>query len=492
MEIMKKFEPLWGVWKCESVLGEGGFGRVYKAVRNDGPHAYYSAIKHISVPANEQQLQDARRSGLYRSEKELSDYFNDIALDVQHEIDLMYALKANTNIVSYEDHLVVPKPDGIGYDIFIRMELLRDLSSIPEKDLTQNEAIKIGIDICSALEVCAKSNIIHRDIKPSNIFVNANGDYKLGDFGIARVLGSTTSGVSKKGTYSYMAPEIYKCEPANLTSDIYSLGVVLYRILNENRLPFMPLTDRIRAQDHETALLKMVSGAPMPPPVNATPQMAAVILKACAYNKRDRFRSATEFKKALNEVLIGSYSSPAAVSESRYDSTVAEYTVINREDRTQVNNDTKIERKSASMQAGVPMPSSSPHGALNSVTKRTGIFKGIILAETAVLAVLILMCIKENSWILLRICVIGGYSILAQYLLYRILKEGKSRLRTLSAAILTALLVCNFLSVLSIWFPVFNLFLAISVFLGVLFIVIRVINSLFFSPYGWTSFFRNI
>ena len=115
------------------------------------------------------------------------------------------------------------------------MELLSSLVNKTADSFSEAETVKIGMDICNALELCQKAKIIHRDIKPSNIFVNANGDYKLGDFGIAKVLSGATSGMSKKGTYSYMAPEIYKCEPANYTSDIYSLGVVLYKLLNKNR-----------------------------------------------------------------------------------------------------------------------------------------------------------------------------------------------------------------------------------------------------------------
>ncbi len=307
MDIVRKFEPLWGVWRCEEVIGEGGFGRVYRAVRREGNYTYYSAIKHISVPANEQQLKDVRTSGMCSSDREVSMYFNEIVGDVQKEINFMYSLRGCANIVSYEDHMIIPKENGIGCDIFIRMELLRDLPSIVTERFPLSEAVKVGCDICNALEVCVRSKIIHRDIKPSNIFVNANGDYKLGDFGIARVLGGATAGVSKKGTYSYMAPEIYKCEPANFTSDIYSLGVVLYRLMNRNRLPFLPLTGVIRPAEQEAAMLKMVSGAPMPPPAEATPQLAAVVLKACSYKMRDRFRNPTEFKKALVDAAGGSY-----------------------------------------------------------------------------------------------------------------------------------------------------------------------------------------
>ncbi|MBP3413886.1 MAG: serine/threonine protein kinase [Clostridia bacterium] len=307
MDRIKKFEPLWGVWECDAVLGEGSFGRVYRAVRKEGERVYYSAVKHISVPANQQQLNEVRSSGFYNSDAEISKYFGGIVEDVQREVDFMYTLKGNANIVSYEDHLIVPKEDGIGCDIFIRMELLRSLNSIIKSNLTVEDAIKIGSDICSALEVCAKSRIVHRDIKPSNIFVNANGDYKLGDFGIAKVLNSATVGMSKKGTYFYMAPEIYKCEPANFTSDIYSLGIVLYRILNDNCLPFMPTNGTILLEHQEAALVKTMTGQPMPPPRNATPQLAAVILKACSFNMRNRFQTLGEFKKALNDAYLGKY-----------------------------------------------------------------------------------------------------------------------------------------------------------------------------------------
>ena len=81
-----------------------------------------------------------------------------------------------------------------------------------EKQLTEKEVIKLGMDLSKALEYCRKLKIIHRDIKPENIFVSRFGDFKLGDFGIARELERTMSGFSKKGTYSYMAPEMYKGE----------------------------------------------------------------------------------------------------------------------------------------------------------------------------------------------------------------------------------------------------------------------------------------
>lgn len=240
------------------------------------------------------------------SEQNVIEYFRSVVEDIVDEFALMSRLKGNSNIVSYEDHSVVPKKDGFGWDIYIRMELLTPLfTHIREHKMTVRDVIQLGIDICHALEVCQKYNIIHRDIKPENIFVSDIGTYKLGDFGIARQLGKTSSGVSKKGTFTYMAPELYKGLEYNLTVDIYSLGIVLYRFLNGNRSPFMPLAPQpIRYSDKEKANIMRISGQRMPKPQNAGGQLAEIVLKACAYNPSERYESAFELRKDLEELKI--------------------------------------------------------------------------------------------------------------------------------------------------------------------------------------------
>ena len=123
-------------------------------------------------------------------------FFRSMAEEVIQEFRLMSELKGTTNIVSCEDHAVVPHTEGVGWDIFIRMELLTPmLRYMSGRELTRGDVIRLGIDICKALELCQKYNIIHRDIKPENIFVARTGDYKLGDFGVARTLEKTTGGL---------------------------------------------------------------------------------------------------------------------------------------------------------------------------------------------------------------------------------------------------------------------------------------------------------
>ena len=139
-------------------------------------------------------------------------YFHTFVTDIIQEINLMSEFRGNSNIVSFEDHKVIEKSGEIGWDILIRMELLTSLTDhVMDKPLSQEEIIKLGIHICRSMELCAIHNTIHRDIKPDNIFVSRYGEYKLGDFGIARQIERTSSGLSKKGTYTYMTPEVFKC-----------------------------------------------------------------------------------------------------------------------------------------------------------------------------------------------------------------------------------------------------------------------------------------
>jgi serine/threonine protein kinase len=185
------------------------------------------------------------------------------------------------------------------------MELLQPLSDYTRnRKLTELEIIKLGQDLCTALDLCSRKGIIHRDIKPGNIFVSSFGDFKLGDFGIARELDKASASMSTRiGTPAYMAPEIAIGKRYDNTVDIYSLGIVLYRFLNYNRLPFIDLrSTEITYKDQENAILRRHGGEQLPAPAEASWQTANVILTACQYDPAMRYRSAAEFKSALENV----------------------------------------------------------------------------------------------------------------------------------------------------------------------------------------------
>ncbi|MCL2828254.1 MAG: protein kinase [Oscillospiraceae bacterium] len=300
---IERLGAIWPEWQVVEQLGEGSFGKVYKVVREDHGVTSTAAVKVISIPQNDAELTSMRAERL--DETGMRSYFGGIVADFVNEIQMMESMKGNSYIVSVEDYKVLEKTDKIGWDIFIRMELLTPLNDyIADRELTEAEVVKLGQDICAALELCDQRKIIHRDIKPENIFISAHKNFKVGDFGVARELGKTSGSLSQKGTYNYMAPEITTSTRYDATVDIYSLGLVLYKLLNNDRLPFLdPKAQLIQYQDRKNAIDRRLSGEALPAPINANPQLAQVILTACAFHPAARFQSPTAFKNALGAVL---------------------------------------------------------------------------------------------------------------------------------------------------------------------------------------------
>ncbi len=303
-----RIEEVWPEWHESTLLGEGSFGKVYKAEREEFGETFYSAIKVLSVPKSEQDIQQERKQGM--SDYEIHEYFKSVVQDLVNEIVLMENLKGARNIVNIDDYRIIERTNGIGWDIFIRMELLT-----PFEDIVNNPAfsymdvLKMGVDICSALEVCEYNNIVHRDIKPDNIFVSKYGEYKLGDFGISRQLDKTQAHMSRKGTLNFMAPEVYRGDAYGSSVDTYSLGLVLYKLLNNNRLPFISSdSQNLSFSDRQAAFEKRISGQELPDIPQISPSLNYILKKACAFVPENRYYSATEFKNDLIAEMQGVYS----------------------------------------------------------------------------------------------------------------------------------------------------------------------------------------
>ncbi|KNY27494.1 serine/threonine-protein kinase [Pseudobacteroides cellulosolvens] len=254
-DYIKSFEPLWGSWKIEDLVGEGSYGKVYKISKDEWGFKYESALKHIEIPTRE-QYREAVASFDNNDENTLKEYFTDAVKNMVNEIRLMYTLRGTRNIICYEDHAVHEKNGEFGWDVLIRMEYATPLIGyIKENAMARQDVIRLGIDMCYALEACSRAGIIHRDIKDENIFISSSGDYKLGDFGISRILSGSGRAASMKGTPFFMAPEVYRGADYDIRSDIYSLGIVLYKLTNYGRLPFMPpFPNKVKYQDSEKAL----------------------------------------------------------------------------------------------------------------------------------------------------------------------------------------------------------------------------------------------
>ena len=294
-------------WKIRESLGEGSGGKsaVYR-LEHEATPGVESALKVVSLLKEDgswDEMMPERQEGYERSLQEYSE-------TASQEVLLMNALRGNTHIVDYLDHAFVDWSDatGFGRDMLIRMERLTDLRGRLRKGerFERDEIIKMGLHICDALILCHSKNIIHRDIKPGNIFYNNDGNYKLGDFGISRILDSSASFMASTGigTPQYLAPEQLSGK-YDWRVDIYSLGLVLYEMCNGNRLPFAA-SSYVR----ESEVRRRLMGETLPAPCDADEALTEVIRKACAFYPEDRYQTAEAFYNALAS-LYGEPTQPA-------------------------------------------------------------------------------------------------------------------------------------------------------------------------------------
>ena len=290
----------WPGWTLVKYLGEGGYGRVYEIERELSGIKEQAALKVVSRPADDAEIEACYENGYDQASMKAS-YQEELQRYVK-EYQLMKELQGQTNIVSCDDFAVVPRKDGIGGQIFIRMELLTPLQKVTNQSmLGESEVIRLGKDICKALMLCEARHIIHRDIKPQNILVSKFGDYKLGDFGVARVQDHTTN-ATKMGTHGYAAPEVEHGHKYGKEADIYSLGITLYWLLNNRRMPFLNADEAVTAMKNQEALRRRYEGEKLPAPKNGSQKLKQIVLKACAYRPVDRYRSAQELYDALAEL----------------------------------------------------------------------------------------------------------------------------------------------------------------------------------------------
>lgn len=298
--VQELLSSVWPNWKITKILGKGSYGKVYEILRDDlgTGSGYRCALKVLQMEADDSG--DAATMRLMTSrnifdahipgESSQNDALEDFVRGVSAEIDAMMQLKGAPNIVTIEDYAILRSKEVC--TILIRMEELVTLEQYliqADGNLSREEVIRLGMDICNALSCCEQLGILHRDIKPSNIFYRERAGYKLGDFGISRTIDSIyeSRSMSGIGTIQYMAPEVYFGHKYNNTVDIYSLGITLYTLLNGNIPPLceanplhsgrMPVPDR--AEIH-SANMRRLNGEMLPPPVGADQKLADAISKS--------------------------------------------------------------------------------------------------------------------------------------------------------------------------------------------------------------------
>lgn len=324
-DIIYEFEPLWNEWKVQEELGEGSFGKVWSiSKQDDNGKTHKAAVKMMTIPPSEEALDVARVEGLDR--EGAKKYYKEVLNETLVEVELMQDMLECPNIVRFEEYQVVELKKSFGWAILIRMEELVTLKDvIINNEMSIYDVAKLGIDISKALEFCMKKGIVHRDIKPENIFYSKDTNtYKLGDFGISHYIDRPTAGKGKAGTLSHMSPEVYNGRTFEQKDDLYALGIILYRLLNNNRIPLLPYyPEEFGVKQRDKALIDRLKGAEIPLPsiclnsytfenvgikikkaeIPLAIKLGKIAQKSIAANPNERFNSPMELRNAIENEL---------------------------------------------------------------------------------------------------------------------------------------------------------------------------------------------
>ena len=264
-----------GNYELEGLLGEGGIGQVYAA--QDKVLGRRVAIKML-------------RQELSRDHSFVERFYNEAKslANLNHtNITTLYALHVE------------------GGEAFMVMELVhgQTLEALLARAgrLTLRDSLAILAQAVPGIRYAHRRGIIHRDLKPANLMLTDDGVVKIMDFGIARVRGSEhlTRVGEFCGTFVYASPEQIRGEEVDERSDLYSLAIVLYRMLAGSP-PFR--------SDNEYALMTAQLQTPPPPLAGHVPDLdaatEAVLLRALAKQREDRFASVEEFGRAIGAMAL--------------------------------------------------------------------------------------------------------------------------------------------------------------------------------------------
>lgn len=279
-----------GRYKIEALLGQGGMSAVYKAHDPNLLRPVAVKLIHSHLSSNDDFV--------WRFKKEAA------AVAAFHHPNIVQVFDFNTD---GDTHYMV-------LEYIAGQSVQETLKELRKKNARMSiaQAVQVVIKICDALAYAHRHGTIHRDIKPANIMLDPQGRAVLMDFGIVKIVGSTTHTAAGAvvGTARYMSPEVIRGEPLDERSDLYSLGVTLFEMVSG-----APPFDARAA----IALLERHIREPVPDIRDFRPDAPAglsmIIYKAMEKEREARYRSAAEMAADLRELLAGLESAPVSEQE---------------------------------------------------------------------------------------------------------------------------------------------------------------------------------
>lgn len=257
-------------WKIISRLPDDNGNEIYKVSKKDfDGTVIFGLLRYVVIKNEEYNIEN-------------TDFIND-------EASFLKTISQSGDCFNYLDVYVNNNPARKKIEFFIVTEDLMSLSEIMKsKDFDENKILDFGIQMSVILERLESRNIYHGNINPDDIFITFDGKYKLGGF---------SDFESKIDDMSFIAPEIFKKESADFTTDIYSLGLIMYSMSNNGKIPFE--NDKVSKDD---AVKMRFDGKAVTAPKNGSEKLKSVIVIACQPNNDNRWKNAGNIKNALTSI----------------------------------------------------------------------------------------------------------------------------------------------------------------------------------------------
>ena len=302
----QSFDPVFDNWYTEKQLGFGTDGKVYSIIKeNPDGTKRRSILKMIRISDNRSSGRDF--NSVSGDDFTKSQDLDEIIKNITDNIDVIKETDGGKHFVRYEQWAVRKTSDGKGRIILIRLELMRSLASLlNDFSFTLEETYKLGISVCKALIQCRKFGYIYPNLKPENILFDRRGVCKLGDFGSFSCLEPSKTSVAFKRTQYYMAPEFIESGKINCTADTYSLGLVLYSLVNRGRLPFVEkYPQEVTVNGLDRSMKLRMEGKEFEKPALCSDELFRIIRKACARNESDRYLTPKQMLRDLKVAAAG-------------------------------------------------------------------------------------------------------------------------------------------------------------------------------------------
>lgn len=283
-------------WEALQQLQCSSWQQIWSARRTDGSVAE-GLLRVISIPAYVGEAEALRSGGF--SDERIEKHIADCASRCMHDAEAL--MTAGSSHMPEIKAVKLMQGSGGEYRLYVLTGYYPTFTRYYEgRKISRGTLISLCCDLCDAIEDYSSVGMVHGAVQLENVYVDSDGRCLLGNPLFKPTLYSRILDPDDTRLLRFIAPEITRGEDYDKRSDICSLGLTMYFKFNGNRLPFVESgRDKVTREEVDTAIVRRLDGEMLPPPSRADEELSAIILRACAPDKNDRYSTTAELRDEL-------------------------------------------------------------------------------------------------------------------------------------------------------------------------------------------------